>query len=96
MQKVYDQFKENKDVVFMIMNSGSKNTLQDAQNWVKQNNFTFPIYYNDRKLAEAFEVNTIPSTFLIDKTGKIQYKTVGFEGPIMQAKLALEIKDLIK
>ena len=96
MQKVYDQFKENKEVVFMIMNSGSKNTLQDAQNWVKQNNFTFPIYYNDRKLAEAFEVNTIPSTFLIDKTGKIQYKTVGFEGPIMQAKLALEIKDLIK
>lgn len=96
MQKVYDQFKDNKDVVFMIMNSGSKNSLKDAQNWVKQNKFTFPIYYNDRKLAEAFEVNTIPSTFLIDKMGKIQYKTVGFEGPIMQAKLALEINDLLK
>ncbi len=95
MQKVYNQYKDQKDIVFMIMNSGSKNTLQDAITWVKQNKFTFPIYYNDRKLAEAFNVTTIPSTFLIDRAGKIQYKTVGFEGPIMQAKLALEIKDLL-
>jgi thiol-disulfide isomerase/thioredoxin len=95
MQKVYEQFKDQKDVVFMITNSGSKNSLQDAQNWVKQNNFSFPFYYNDRKLAEAFGINTIPSTFLIDQTGTIKYKTVGFEGSIMQAKLALQIKDLL-
>jgi thiol-disulfide isomerase/thioredoxin len=95
MQKVYNQYANNKNIVFMIMNSGSKNSLQDAINWVKDNKFTFPIYYNDRKLAEAFNVNTIPSTFIIDKFGKIQYKTVGFEGPIMEAKLALEIKDLL-
>ncbi|MEJ5994208.1 redoxin domain-containing protein [Pedobacter sp. Du54] len=96
MQKVYDQYKSNPNIVFMIMNSGSKNTLQDAIAWVKQNKFTFPIYYNDRKLAEAFNVTTIPSTFIIDKAGIIQYKTVGFEGPIMQPKLALEIKDLLE
>lgn len=95
MQKVYDQYKNRNDVVFMIMNSGSKNSLQDAINWAKQNKFTFPIYYNDRKLAEAFNVSVIPSTFLIDKNGKIKYKTVGFEGPIMEAKLALELKDLL-
>ncbi|WP_316785442.1 redoxin family protein [Pedobacter frigiditerrae] len=95
MQKVYNQYAKNKDVVFMIMNSGSKNSLQDAITWVSNNKFTFPIYYNDRKLAEAFNVNTIPSTFIIDKSSKIQYKTVGFEGPIMEAKLLLEIKDLL-
>ncbi len=95
MQKVYDQYKNNPDIVFLIMNSGSKNTLQDAITWVKQNKFTFPFYYNDRILAEAFNVTTIPSTFIIDKMGVIQYKTVGFEGPIMQPKLALEIKDLL-
>ncbi|TCC89491.1 redoxin domain-containing protein [Pedobacter frigiditerrae] len=95
MQKVYNQYANNKDIVFMIMNSGSKNSLQDAITWVNNNKFTFPIYYNDRKLAEAFNVNTIPSTFIIDRAGKIQYKTVGFEGPIMEAKLALEIKDLL-
>ncbi|HTM97510.1 MAG TPA: redoxin family protein [Pedobacter sp.] len=95
MQKVYDKYKNNPNVIFMIMNSGSKNTLQDAIGWVKQNKFTFPFYYNDRKLAESFNINTIPSTFVIDKVGMIQYKTVGFEGPIMQSKLALEIKDLL-
>ncbi|MES2419252.1 MAG: redoxin domain-containing protein [Bacteroidota bacterium] len=95
MQKVYDQYRQQKEVVFMIMNSGSKNTLQDAMNWVKQHKFTFPVYYNDRKLAEAFNVNTIPSTFVIDKQGIIRYKTVGFEGAIMQPKLALAIKDVL-
>lgn len=95
MQKIYDQYKNRNDVVFMIMNSGSKNSLQDAMEWVKQHDFTFPVYYNDRKLAEAFNVTTIPSTFVIDVEGKIRYKTVGFEGPIMEAKLALAIKDVI-
>lgn len=95
MQKVYDQYKNNADIVFMIMNSGSKNSLQDAMTWVKQNKFTFPIYYNDRKLAESFNVTTIPSTFVIDKKGMIQYQTVGFEGALMQPKLGLAIKDLL-
>lgn len=95
MQQVYDQYKDNPNVVFMVMNSGSKNSLQDAVNWVKQNKFTFPFYYNDRKLAEAFQITTIPSTFIIDQMGKIRYKTVGFEGPLMQAKLALSIKDVL-
>lgn len=95
MEKVYQAYQHRKDVVFMIMNSGSKNTLQDAINWAKKNQFTFPIYYNDRKLAETFGVTVIPSTFLIDQNGKIRYKTVGFEGPIMEAKLALSIKDLL-
>lgn len=95
MQKVYNQYKDNKDVIFMIMNSGSKNSLQDAIAWVKQNNFTFPFYYNDRKLAEAFNITTIPSTFIIDRAGNVRYKTVGFEGPIMEPKLMLEIKDLL-
>lgn len=94
MQKVYNQYKDQKDVVFMIVNSGSKNSLQDAINWSKNNSFTFPIYYNDRKLAEAFSVTTIPSTFVIDATGKIQYRTIGFEGPLMEAKLALALKDV--
>ncbi|RYE56300.1 MAG: TlpA family protein disulfide reductase, partial [Sphingobacteriales bacterium] len=92
----FDRYKDNKDVVFMIMNSGSKNTLQDAQEWVKKNGFTFPFYYNDRKLATAFNIVTIPTTFVIDGDGNVQYKTVGFEGPIMEPKLGLQIKSLLK
>lgn len=95
MQKVYERFKNNPEVVFLITNSGSKNTLGDAQEWVKKNHFTFPFYYNDRSLAEAFGINTIPSTFVIDQSGKIQYRTVGFEGPIMEPKLGLQIKSLL-
>lgn len=95
MQKVYDQYKNNKDLVFMVMNSGAKNSLKDAMDWAKQHEFTFPIYYNNRKLAEAFGITVIPSTFVIDKRGKIRYKTVGFEGPIVEAKLALAIKDVL-
>lgn len=96
MQKVYNRFKDQKDVVFMIINSGSKNSLKDAQEWVKNNNFTFPFYYNDRKLADAFNLTTLPTTFVIDEKGMIQYKTVGFEGPLMEPFLGLQIKSLLK
>ena len=96
MQQVYAKYKDRKDVVFMIVNSGSKNSLDDAMGWVKAHTYRLPFYYNDRRLAEAFEVNTIPSTFIIGRDGKIKYKTVGFEGPMMQAKLALALKDLIE
>lgn len=95
MEQVYKQFAGNQDVIFLILNSGSKNTLEDASTWVSKNKFKLPFFYNDRKLAGAFNVNTIPSTFVIDRNGNIRYKTVGFEGPMMLPKLSLMVKDVL-
>ncbi|SFG90937.1 TlpA disulfide reductase family protein [Pedobacter insulae] len=82
LQVIYDKYKDDKDVMFVILNTASGNTFEDAFTWVDQNkNFTFPFYFNeDKKLSAKLDVNTIPTTFLLDKDSKIRFKKVGNEG----------------
>ncbi|SOD14857.1 TlpA family protein disulfide reductase [Pedobacter xixiisoli] len=82
LQVIYNKYKDDKDVMFVILNTASGNTFEDASTWVNQNkNFTFPFYFNeDKKLNAKLDVNTIPTTFLLDKNGKIRFKKVGNEG----------------
>ena len=79
---IYDKYKDDKDVMFVILNTASANTFEDAFTWVDQNKqFPFPFYYNeDKKLSAKLDVNTIPTTFLLDKNSKIRFKKVGNEG----------------
>jgi len=79
---IYDKYKDDKDVLFVILNTASGNTFEDAFTWVDQNKqFPFPFYFNeDKKLSAKLDVNTIPTTFLLDKDSKIRFKKVGNEG----------------
>ena len=79
---IYDKYKDDKDVMFVILNTASANTFEDAFTWVDQNKqFPFPFYYNeDKKLSAKLDVNTIPTTFLLDKNSKIRFKKIGNEG----------------
>jgi thiol-disulfide isomerase/thioredoxin len=93
MQKVYDQFKDNPDVKFVILDSGWNDPIKQAKKWAQKQDYTFPFYYDkDSKLTTAFGVRGIPTTFVIGKNGRIQFKDVGYSGPSMEKKLALKIK----
>jgi thiol-disulfide isomerase/thioredoxin len=96
--KVYEKYRNNPDVMFMVVNSGSNNTIADARNWVKQNpQYQFPVYFNnDRNIGEKVGFTLIPTIAVIDKMGKMQFRTIGFEGEILQKKLAIEIEMLLK
>lgn len=95
LQKVYDHFKHRSDVRFMIINSGSRNTLTDAQNWFGNKKYSFPVYFHTNPaVADRFGFNTIPALYIIDKKGKLQYKHMGFEGPQVEEHLK-ELIDLL-
>lgn len=96
-QKVYDKYKSNPDVMFMVVNNGSNNTIDDARKWAKQNTkYTFPIYFNnDKNIGEKVGFSVIPTIAVIDKAGKMQFRTIGFEGPILEKKLSVEIDLLL-
>ena len=97
MQKVYDQYRHRSDVVFMVVNSGARNTLADAQGWSGNKKYTFPVYYNtDPNVGDHFKFNIIPATYLIGKDGNIQFANIGFEGPEVETKLKLQIETLLK
>lgn len=95
MEEVYQKFDDDPEVVFMIVNSGSQNELSDAQNWWGNKKFSFPVYYNkDKTMGEKLSIKLIPTTFIIDTSGNIRFKTVGFEGPVMTRKLIAQIEML--
>lgn len=97
VQKVYEKYKDNPDVLFMIVNSGARNTLADAQGWSGRKRYTFPVYYNkDAGIGDKLGFNIIPATFLIDKKGALAFKTIGFEGPGIAPKLDLQIEMLLE
>lgn len=98
LQKVYNKYKDDPKVMFMVINSGSKNTLSDAQNWAKQHsNYTFPLYYNgDKDIGDKVGFTLIPTIAVLDRDGKMQFRTIGFEGAILERKLSAEIDLLLE
>ncbi|SER49740.1 Thiol-disulfide isomerase or thioredoxin [Pedobacter rhizosphaerae] len=96
--KVYEKYKNNSNVMFMVVNSGSNNTIQDAQKWVKQNpQYKFPVYFNnDKNIGEKLGFTVIPTIAVIDQAGKLQFRTIGFEGEILQKKLDAQISVLLQ
>ncbi|QKJ32568.1 TlpA family protein disulfide reductase [Mucilaginibacter mali] len=98
LQKVYTKYKDNPRVVFMVINSGSKNTLADAQNWAKQHsNYTFPLFYNgDSNIGDKVGFNLIPTIAVLDRSGKMQLRTIGFEGAVLEQKLSAGIDLLLE
>jgi len=94
---VYQKYKNNPNVMFMVVNSGSNNSIEDARKWVKQNpQYQFPVYFNnDKNIGEKVGFTVIPTIAVIDQAGKLQFRTIGFEGEILQKKLDVEISILL-
>jgi thiol-disulfide isomerase/thioredoxin len=93
VHNAYKKYEKANDVVFMIINSAAKNSLQDAQGWWGNKKYDFPVYYNtDARIGDKFGFNVIPATYIIDKKGDIRLKTIGFEGPSIQRKIEAAIE----
>lgn len=95
--KVFEKYQNNSNVMFMVVNSGANNTINDARKWVKQNpQYKFPVYFNnDKNIGEKVGFTLIPTIVVIDQHGKMQFRTIGFEGEILQKKLDVEIAILL-
>jgi thiol-disulfide isomerase/thioredoxin len=95
LQKLYDAYKS--EVVFMVVNSGARNTLADAQKWNGNKKYTFPVYYNtDPAVGDKFKFSVIPATYVIGRDGNIAFSNIGFEGPDIEMKLKLQIETVSK
>lgn len=96
LQAVYNKYKDHPQVSFLVINSGARNTLTDAQNWSGNKTYSFPVYYNpDPAIGDKFGFNVIPATYVINPAGNIQFKTIGFEGPAIEQKLSAAIELLL-
>jgi thiol-disulfide isomerase/thioredoxin len=83
MNTVQGKLKTRDDVAFVFVDTWQTETdkKQNAADFLKKNNYPFHVLLdNDDKVVSDFKVNGIPTKFIIDKTGNIRFKSVGFGG----------------
>lgn len=76
IQALYDNYKDNDDVVFVMINVETDH--KKAEKFINKKDFTLPVYFpNPTRLPKVYESKSIPTTFVLDKEGFIAYKKVG-------------------
>lgn len=83
MEKAVEKYSKNDNVKFLFVNSWErkKDRKASVKEFLKKNNYPFHILmdYNDKVIGD-YKVSGIPTKFVIDKTGKIRFVSLGFSG----------------
>ena len=83
MKTAQEKLKLRDDVAFVFVDTWEsvENKKQNAADFMKNKNYPFHVLMDDNdKVVADFKVNGIPTKFIIDKTGNIRFKSVGFGG----------------
>lgn len=70
IQRLYDRRKENVDFVLIAM----KDEEPTVRKFLKENNYTVPVYIAQSPISEKILPKAFPTTFLLDKNGRILIK----------------------
>ncbi|MCX6639983.1 MAG: redoxin domain-containing protein [bacterium] len=91
LQNAYAAWK--KQGVELLAISTDKDTGKVAP-FINKNKYSFPVLFNNGTSKE-YDVSGIPTLFVVDQEGKIQYKHVGYRPDVVKI-LDLQIKELKK
>jgi thiol-disulfide isomerase/thioredoxin len=85
MQEMYEEYKNNKDVQFLIVNvwERSEDRKKAVQGFMKKHpTYSFDVFFDLKdEVVGKFGVTGIPTKFYLDRNGKVQYKEVGYKPP---------------
>lgn len=94
MQEIYEKYKD-RGLILLAVNNTNQDNYSDVLNFVSENNLTFPILLDlEGFVSDQYQVQALPSTFFIDKTGKISEIIIG--GPMSVTLIESKIKELDK
>lgn len=74
IQKLYDKFKNNENIRFYMVTSDSVDKMKA---FVEKRGYSFPVYKYKSETPFPFKVRSIPTTFVISKSGEIVIKETG-------------------
>src|SRR5687768_14659154 len=77
IQKLYDKVDKDKIVFVMLSLDHDKNSRDKVESFVKEKEYTFPVYLPKGYLTEQLQVRVIPTTFVISPDGKIASQETG-------------------
>ncbi|MBI4550881.1 MAG: redoxin domain-containing protein [Candidatus Latescibacteria bacterium] len=78
LQQTYEAYR-GKDVAFLVASVDRER--ENVKPYIDENRYTFPVYYAGPS-AELYQVDFIPTTFIIDKQGMIQFKHTSYRPDI--------------
>ncbi|MHC4303590.1 MAG: TlpA family protein disulfide reductase [Planctomycetota bacterium] len=78
VQKLYERFADNDDVVVMAIHFDGEG---DPAAYMAKHKYTFPVVADGSDVVRAYGIMRIPTILVIDRSGTIVYKQVGFAAP---------------
>jgi peroxiredoxin len=94
MEELHQRYSD-KGLVIVAVNVDEKRAAMEA--FLKKNAASFVVVRDgDQKLVEKAGIATMPSSFLIDREGKVRFMHTGFRGAETKKKYEEEILSLLK
>ena len=93
LDKLYESYKDKGFVVLGItVESVGEGVIKS---FVKMLGIKYPLFIGGNDIVEAYDIQYIPVTFLLDREGKIGLKEIGFTKDTPE-KLRRKVEELIK
>jgi thiol-disulfide isomerase/thioredoxin len=85
MKRAVEKYGQDSDVRFLFINAWErmedKAKKKNAADFIARNKYPFHVLLDlDSRVIEAYGVEGIPTKFVIDKNGKIRFRSEGFDG----------------
>ena len=82
LQQFYDKYRGDKSVaIFTISNDKDLNELRE---WMAKRKLTIPTLFDDGYVDKLAQIRAFPTTWFIDKDGKVQFTAVGNTGALLE------------
>ena len=91
LSRAQQKFGEDIAILPVYVNSGR---VEDVRDWSSHLDLGLPLgVAPDRVVSDAYDVRMVPSTFLLDRDGRVTKRLVGFKD---ESTLNLEISEHIR
>ncbi|MBK8967808.1 MAG: TlpA disulfide reductase family protein [Saprospiraceae bacterium] len=83
MQQAQNNYEKDPNVAFVFIDSWERveDKLKNAADFIKGKGYTFNVLMDtDDKVIGSFGVTGIPTKFVLDKNGKVRFKSIGYAG----------------
>lgn len=76
IQQLYNDLDHDK-IVFIMLSLDTEENYPKVTRYIQEKELTFPVYVPHESLPRQLRVSSIPTTFIVDKEGKLKSKKTG-------------------
>lgn len=78
LNAIYGRYKERGFVLIGVSVDKGADTMYAITSYAKKHSITYPVVLADSSTNNSYSVTSIPTSFIIDKDGKVINKRIGF------------------